>query len=198
MEVSRFNIWKTLSAVDVRPHLVTDGNLHYLPWAKAHQLMMSIYPEYSWQFSEDDKKREVHYFDDRTAEVRLAMNVEGHTLYTSQTVRGAGVASAAIQNPNAEQIHNAKQRCRVKALGEFGLGFVCWSEPMIPQESKVEPEREEPESDPRDELWEPVCKSKNLSIAKKAAARYQNALRNRKLEDDSEFRLMALTEERGW
>ena len=157
--------------------------------------MMSVFPNYNWQFSEDDKKREVHYFDDGTAEVRLAMNVEGHTIYTSQTVRGVGIASPPIKNPNAEQIHNAKQRCRVKALGEFGLGFVCWSEPSIAQSQPV---IDTPESDPRDELWEPVCKCKSLSLAKKATARYQNALRIRQLEDDSELRLMALAEERRW
>ena len=193
MEVSKFAIWKQLSAIDVRRHLVTDGNFSYLPWAKAHQLMMATNPNYSWQFSEDDQKREVHYFQDGTAEVRIAMTVEGHVIYTSQTVRGAGVASPAVKNPNAEQIHIAKQRCRVKALGEFGLGFVCWSEPM-----QQEPIIDAPESDPRDELWEPVCESKSLSLAKKAVARYQNALRNRKLDDDSQQRFKALMEERQW
>ena len=193
MEVSKFEIWKNLTAIDVRPFLIQDGTLTYLPWTKAHQLMMGIYPEYHWQFSEDANNREVHYFNDGTAEVRVAMTVEGHTIYTSQTVRGFGISSPAAQNPTAEQIHTAKQRCRVKCLGEFGLGFVCWSEPMTEQ-----PLLELPKSDQRDELWENVAACKSLSLAKKAAIRYQNALRNLKLENDTEQRFQALKEERQW
>ena len=198
MDVTKFEIWKNLTAIDVRPFLIKDGTLTYLPWPKAHELMMGIYPEYSWQFSEDTNNREVHYFNDGTAEVRVAMTVEGHTIYTSQTVRGFGIASPAAQNPTAEQIHTAKQRCRVKALGEFGLGFVCWSEPMSSEQPQTEAPQEAPKSDPRDELWESVTACKSYSLAKKAAIRYQNALRNLKLDNDTEQRFNSLKEERQW
>jgi len=194
---SKGAIWRKLSTIDITPYLIQEGAFLYLPWAKAHILMMGHYPDYSWQFSEDQEGREVHYFKDGTAEVRIAMTVGGHIIYTSQTVRESGLSSAAAINPSAEQIHTAKQRCRVKALAEFGLGFKqLWADPQPLDAADIH--KEEKQEDPRDALWQTVAESKSLSLAKKALARYRNAIRNLKLEDDSETRFKELKEDRQW
>ena len=59
-----------------RAEILEDGtSLTILPWMNAHALMMGKFPEYTWEFTEDPEGREVHYFNDGTAEVRCRMTI---------------------------------------------------------------------------------------------------------------------------
>ena len=129
-------IFKTLSAVDVTPYVkwsdAEDGlgstvKLPYLPWQHAHLLMMEHYPQYEWNFRESPQGLEVFYFADTTAEVSVLVSIDDITTYASKAVTGIG--NKAVKNPTADDIHNAKMRCRVRALAELGLGFDLWVNP---------------------------------------------------------------------
>ena len=129
-------IFEKLSAIDVKPYVKwssavdSDGanvKLPYLPWHAAHSLMMDNYPEYEWNFRESQQGLEVFYFADSTAEVNVLVSIGDITTYASKSVTGSG--NKAVKNPNADDIHNAKMRCRVRALAELGLGFDLWVNP---------------------------------------------------------------------
>ena len=129
-------VFKKLSAIDVKPYVKwsnavdSDGaniKLPYLPWHSAHSLMMDNYPDYEWNFRESPQGLEVFYFADSTAEVNILVSIGDITTYASKSVTGAG--NKAVKNPNADDIHNAKMRCRVRALAELGLGFDLWVNP---------------------------------------------------------------------
>ena len=129
-------IFEKLSAIDVKPYVKwsnavdSDGaniKLPYLPWHSAHSLMMDNYPDYEWNFRESPQGLEVFYFADSTAEVNILVSIGDITTYASKSVTGSG--NKAVKNPNADDIHNAKMRCRVRALAELGLGFDLWVNP---------------------------------------------------------------------
>lgn len=141
-------VFQELNAIDVTPYVkwsdaVDSKNvpikLPYLPWQSAHALMMDHYPQYEWNFRENAQGLEVFYFADGTAEVSILVSIGEITTYASKAVTGAG--NRAVKNPNADDIHNAKMRCRVRALAELGLGFDLWVNPdkypCNPSETKL-------------------------------------------------------------
>lgn len=134
-------IWKTLRAVksdglQTTTEVITnkDGStttLTYVHWMDAHIKMMELYPDYEWRFSEDEQRREAHYFNDGTAEVRCHMTIQGHTQITSLPIQKFG---DTILAPDCSDVNTAKQRCRVKAMAEFGLFADMYSK--VEQSSK--------------------------------------------------------------
>lgn len=202
--LTRAQIWATLSEINVKPHcteteVIDDLVLKYLPWMKAHEIMMGVYPEYSWNFTEDHQGRECHYFDDGSAEVRCRMTIGEHTNITALPIHRNG---KPISSPSAMDVNTAKQRCRVKAMAEFGLGYSMW---LNEEEKKPEPKEEPVEEETIDEselvtaLWNKtkIEQTKSFGDAQKLYARYQKGLQNRGWTDDS-GRWEALCKKNNW
>jgi len=204
--LTRAHLWATLSDIDVTPfctetEILGDLVLAYLPWMKAHEIMMQTFPEYHWEFTEDPSGRECHYFDDGSAEVRCRMTIGGQTNITYLPVHRSG---KAINSPSATDINTAKQRCRVKAMGEFGLGYTMWLSSQIKEQSasQAEPEAEpEAESDMNKvaAIWAHLKfdECKTLSEATKLHDKFKRGLTNRGLIDFT-GNWEALCKDKGW
>lgn len=207
--LTRAQIWATLSDIDVsefctETEIVGDQVLTYLPWMKAHEIMMSVYPEYHWEFTEDPQSRECHYFDDGSAEVRCRMTIGGQTNITYLPVHRAG---KAISPPNAMDINTAKQRCRVKAMGEFGLGYTMWLSSQIRETSvSQDVQSEQAETNQEDDelkkviaIWDHLKfdEAKTLTEAQKLYDKFKRGLTNRGLTDTT-GNWQALCKENGW
>jgi len=202
--LKRSEIWATLSKKDVKPYcteteVIGDVILKYLPWMRAHEIMMSLYPEYSWEFTEDPEGRECHYFDDGSAEVRCRMTIGEHTNITALPVHRNG---KPIPSPSAMDINTAKQRCRVKAMAEFGLGYQMWlnDAESKPKEAPSEPVEESvDESELVKALWNKtkIEETKTFGDAQKLYSRFTKGLQNRGWTDDSD-RWEALCKKNDW
>lgn len=132
MDVTRSQIWETLTKLSDKD-VATEkfGGITYVKWMAAHATMMSHFPNYTWEFLLDDQGRSAHFFPDGTAEVRCKISIGEHSHVTTLPVyQKTGKAQV---NPDSNQINTAKQRCRVKAMAEFGLFQHMWSE--IPAEA---------------------------------------------------------------
>lgn len=206
--LTRSQIWKTLSQIDVtefctETEISDDVTIRYLPLMKAHEIMMDAFPEYSWEFSEDPKGREVHYFDDGSAEVRCRMTIGTHTNITYLPVHYLG---DAVMAPNSMQIHVAKQRARVKALGEFGLGYKMWMVPPAPkmhEDVVAETAKEVEVADivsQVEALWvtTKITEANNKSAGMKIYRRFLDGLRNRGWDDHDEHRWENLCKAKKW
>ena len=131
---SKREIWNTLSNTDCSAHIITDDDgVQIIQVMAAHALMMSAYPEYTYKFLPDSQGRELHYLDDGSAEVRLTMTVEGHEKTVSLPIHRN---TQSIKNPSSWDLNTAKQRLRVRAMGEFGLAHQLW----IKDQAAPEPE----------------------------------------------------------
>ncbi len=214
MPAGKKEIFETLSEIPVKDYVkhskAEDGKmLPYLPWTHAHQLMMSKYPEYEWSFSENPEGLEVFYFKDGTAEVRVVMSIGEVTMIASKTVtNGSG---KSYPNPNANDIHNAKMRCRTRAMAELGLGWDLWISPEnYPYEEpksvvkealkKAEDSKaEEPEQSKEDELFSHLLEAKSEKEARAIYTKVKGGFKTRKLDmDELEKRWSELKKTKGW
>ena len=153
---SAASIWQTLTKVSSK-NISTEkfGGITYVKWMAAHAKMMDHFPDYSWEFLLDDHNRMVHYYPDKTCEVRCKMTVGGTTHITTLPVYTSG--NKPKPNPNAHEINTAKQRCRVKAMAEFGLFQDMWSDLVYEGEEVSEDLATDPEpAKTDDELIEQI------------------------------------------
>ena len=204
-------IFDTLSGIEVGAYVrhskSEDGKmLPYLPWTHAHQIMMEHFPNYEWSFSENPDGLEVFYFKDGTAEVRVVLSIGEVTMIASKTVVGEG--GKPYPNPNASDIHNAKMRCRTRAMAELGLGWDLWINPenypykepeSVVKKALEKSEDAKPEQSPEDRLFSKLLE---MSDEKKAYAYYkkvEGAWKTRKLDmDDLRLRWSKLKKMKGW
>ena len=214
MPAGKKQIFDTLSKIPVGDYVkhskAEDGKmLPYLPWTHAHQLMMENYPEYEWSFSENPEGLEVFYFKDGTAEVRVVMSIGDVTMIASKTVtNGSG---KSYPNPNANDIHNAKMRCRTRAMAELGLGWDLWIKPQnypyTEPESVVKKAMEKaedckakkPAQSKEDELFSYLLEAKSEKEARVIYTKVKSGFKSRKLDmNELEKRWSELKKERKW
>ena len=67
------DVWKTLSAIDCSKHVEKKGKLSYLSWTWAWQILNEHYPDSTYEYYEPT------FLEDGTAEVSVALTVEGKT-----------------------------------------------------------------------------------------------------------------------
>ena len=184
---TREEIWNTLSSLDCTDHIITDDDgIQIIQVMSAHALMMSVYPEYTYEFLPDSHGRELHYLEDGSAEVRLVMTVAGNSKTVSLPIHRN---TQAIKNPSAWDLNTAKQRLRVRAMGEFGLAHDLWikksaNEPEYLDESPAA--EQATDSSMADEYWAEadLDSCTNLRALERRHNRYLNALRTSKIDDD--------------
>lgn len=214
MSISKADIFAKLSGVDILPHVKVSQNIDgdsfpHLPWHSAHTLMMKEYPEYEWAFAENPDGLEVFYFKDGTAEVRVVVTIGTVSVIASKSVTDG--FDKAKPNPSADDIHNAKMRCRVRALAELGLGIDLWINPKdyLPKASEEKEEKpaaqqnsepkEATEQEAMDELFGQVkeCKDRKTAMVKKQ--KVATGWKNRKWnQDELARRWSELCNERKW
>lgn len=184
---TREEVWNTLSSLDYTDHIITDDDgIQIIQVMSAHALMMSVYPEYTYEFLPDPHGRELHYLEDGSAEVRLVMTVAGNSKTVSLPIHRN---TQAIKNPSAWDLNTAKQRLRVRAMGEFGLAHDLWikksaNEPDYLDESPAA--EQATDSSMADEYWAEadLDSCTNLRALERRHNRYLNALRTSKIDDD--------------
>jgi hypothetical protein len=127
--LTKKDIWETLTAIDVKPHLKQRGQFSYLPWADAWGLLMGAFPEA--EFSEGEFQHangttlDAQFYPDETARVTVSVTIGEHTL--SMWLPVMDFNNNAVKNPGARDISDAKARCLVKALAMFGLGHSVYT-----------------------------------------------------------------------
>lgn len=143
-QVTPAHIWETLSTISSESVSTEKfGGITYVKWMAAHAIMMKHFPQYTWEFLQDEHGKHTHFFPDKTCEVRCRVAIGDISHVTTLPVYGK--SNTAQPNPNAHQVNTAKQRCRVKALAEFGLFHHMWSdlpfeEPDAPTAADPKPE----------------------------------------------------------
>lgn len=190
-QVTPAHIWATLSKIP-SDSVSTEkfGGITYVKWMAAHAIMMKHFPQYTWEFLQDEHGKHTHFFPDKTCEVRCRVAV-GDVSHTT-TLPVYGKSNTAQPNPNAHQVNTAKQRCRVKALAEFGLFHHMWSdlpleEPDAP--SATDPKPEAVTQTPEERLAgyyahhkEDLLSATSTDDMKAKWARFENNVRNLKVD----------------
>tara|TARA_A100001201_G_scaffold143391_1_gene144836 strand:- start:2949 stop:3575 length:627 start_codon:yes stop_codon:yes gene_type:complete len=115
------DIYATLSSIDVKPFAEKKNKLDYLPWAKAHEIMMLHYPDYIWRWEENIETGDPYFITDTGYYVVTSVIVEGHL--KKEILPVTDYANKVLEKPNIFDINTAIRRCYVKCLAQFGLGI---------------------------------------------------------------------------
>jgi hypothetical protein len=141
-------VWETLSRIDVNDHinhLPKTGKrpaVAYLSWHKAWMLLKRNFPASTYTHKPDI------FHADGTVEVEVDVYIAEKVGASEQMFTNARLAVmnnyfGAVENPNAREINDSRQRCLVKALAFAGLGLNLWGEDMIPVGKLDDPISEE-------------------------------------------------------
>jgi hypothetical protein len=130
-------VWETLSRLDVTDHCdqlpktKKRPAVSYLSWHKAWMLVKRNFPASTYTHKPDV------FHGDGTVEVEVDVYIAETIGGSEQMFTNARLAVMnnwfdAIQNPNAREINDSRQRALVKALAFAGLGLNLWGEDIIP------------------------------------------------------------------
>ena len=152
--VTKGNIWKTLSAIDVNKHTKAKGTgrkdrngkeiaLTYLPWAHAVAYVKEHYPNMRYMFDsfvDANGNRQfvnmVPHTKGWTGIVGCTVEIDDHTQHMVLPVMNNGMQ--ATLNPTAKDVTDSLMRCLVKCLAMFGLGHYLYTGDALPNEYEEE------------------------------------------------------------
>ena len=131
-------IWNDLSQVNANEYKEKKGKFDYLSWADAWQLLMSKYPDATYEFKtwEYENKnglkqwRDICIYPDLTASVECSITIG--KLTRSMWLPVLNYMNQPIVKPNSMDINTAKMRCLVKCMAMFGLGIYIFAGEDLP------------------------------------------------------------------
>ena len=133
-------VWQTLAAINVNDHIKKKGNLSYLSWPFAWQVLMEEFPASTYEFSDTQMLRDESVMVTCTVTVAEGDSSTRRTMWLPVMDH----KNNAIKNPDARQISDTMIRCMVKAIAMHGLGHYIYAGEDIPQAEKdAEKEAEE-------------------------------------------------------
>ena len=127
-------VWKKLAAIDCNSFVETKGNLTYLSWSHAWELIMDHYPKATYKFKEWDNY-DVLYYKNGTGSVACEVTIDGVTREMWLAIMDH--RNQAVSNPSSTQISNTKMRCLTKCLAMFGLGHYIYAGEDVPRDSEA-------------------------------------------------------------
>ena len=127
-------VWSALSAIDCSEKIQQKGGFNYLSWSFAWTYLMGVFPESTYMIQSDN------VFADNTVEVIVSVTITDgdDSLTRAMRLPVMDHRNAAIQDPDARDLSDARMRCLVKCLALFGLGLYIYSGEDIPRKRVTE------------------------------------------------------------
>lgn len=119
-----------LRLIDVGAHLEKKGNLSYLSWAWAVDVLLQNDPMAHWEFDEPK------YFGE-TVMVYCTVHALGKSMRMHLPVMDN--KNNAFKSPDARKISDAMMRCLAKCIACFGIGLYVYAGEDVPSEGMPEP-----------------------------------------------------------
>ena len=122
-------VWETLSPINVNNMTEKKGNLTYLSWASAVELLGNHFPDHNFD-------TQFEKFEDGTVMVYSQLTIrDGEESYTRRIwLPVMDHRNNAIENPDARKISDAMMRCLAKNISvSTGLGLYIYKGQDLPQ-----------------------------------------------------------------
>lgn len=126
------SVFSKLNAVNCNEHVEKKGNLSYLPWAWAWQLVKAFYPNASYTIYESPDGWN-YFTDGRSAWVKVGVTIEGleHIEYLPiMDARNQAIPLDAILSTD---VNKSIQRGLTKACSRHGLGLYIYAGEDLPE-----------------------------------------------------------------
>lgn len=147
-KITRGEIFKKLSSIDVSKFVEQKMGLKYLSWANAWAIMMNNYPTATYEFKEfpeyvqcaankwEATGRTVDYrITPAGCEVTAIVHIEGNDYQMSLYVMD--FRNKPVFKPDYSQINKTQQRALVKALALAGLGLNLYQGEDLPTDKNI-------------------------------------------------------------
>jgi hypothetical protein len=120
------SVWETLSNIDCSEFIERKGNLSYLSWSHAYQILMKHYPNAQYEMLPEER------MPDETVMTSCRVTIADQTREMWLPVMDH--RNNAIANPDARKISDTRMRCFTKCLAMFGLGAYIYQGEDVPRE----------------------------------------------------------------
>jgi len=130
-------IWKTLSVIDCSEHVENKGGFSYLSWTWAWSTLKQHYPDAEFHKHCNENGYPCFTDDKGNDFVKVTVRIEEREM--TELLYVMDNRNQSIQNPNSQQVNKALQRCLVKAIAYFGLGFYIYAGEDLPEGAPAKP-----------------------------------------------------------
>lgn len=121
--------YNELRKINVNEHIERKGNLNYLSWSWAVDVLLQNDPTATWEFPEPKVWND-------TLMVFCNVTAFGKTMKMQLPVMDN--RNNAIKNPDTRKISDATMRCLAKCIACFGIGLYIYAGSDLPEEEPVD------------------------------------------------------------
>ena len=132
---SESNVFRTLSAVNCNERVEKKGNLSYLPWAWAWQMVKSNFPNANYTIYENPQGWN-YFTDGRTCWVKTGVTIEGLEHIEFLPIMDYRNQSIPLENVRSTDGNKTVQRSLTKACARHGLGLYLYSGEDLPDSAE--------------------------------------------------------------
>jgi len=137
MDVKNKNYFAELRKIPTRKHFQKKGNLDYLPWAIAWDLLKKSDPkaEHITLKPKDENGNELerqYFTDGRTCHVECIVTAFDQPIFESLPIMDNRNNSIPLEKITSRIVYDSIQRCKVKAIALHGIGLNAWTNEMDP------------------------------------------------------------------
>ena len=125
------SVFKTLNAVNCNEHTEKKGQLTYLSWAWAWQMVKSQFPAALYTIYENSDGWN-YFTDGKTCWVKTGVTIEGIEHIEYLPVMDQRNQSISFDNVRSTDVNKAIQRSLTKACARHGLGLYIYAGEDLP------------------------------------------------------------------
>ena len=131
------SIFSTLNAINCNEHTEKKGNLTYLSWAWAWQIVKSHFPEAIYTIYESPDGWN-YFTDGKTCWVKVGVTIQGLEHIEHLPVMDSRNQSILLDNVKSTDINKAIQRALTKACARHGLGLYIYAGEDLPDSEPIQ------------------------------------------------------------
>lgn len=130
------SVFATLQEVAIKSKVEQKGNLDYISWANAWQMLKDKFPEAQRKVYEHEHTGLNYFTDGKTAYVKVGIIVEGLEHIDYLPIMDFRNNPVSIEKLTCTEVNKAIQRSTAKAIAMHGLGIQLWTGEDLPEEPK--------------------------------------------------------------
>ena len=142
------SVFATLNAINCNDKVEKKGNLSYLSWAWAWQIVKTHYPEASYTIYEDANG--IPYFTDgKTCWVKTGVTINGLEHIEYLPIMDFRNQSIPLERVTSMDMNKTIQRSLTKACARHGLGLYIYAGEDLPEAEQPQQPMSQPTAAPR-------------------------------------------------
>lgn len=133
------SVFDVLSSVDISKKIETKGNVKYMSWSYAWEILKMHYPTAKRHIYENPDTNLNYFTDGNTAYVKVGVEVDGIENIDYLPIMDFRNQSIRLDKLTSMDVNKAIQRSTAKAIAMHGLGLQLWTGEDMPEMTTAKP-----------------------------------------------------------